>query len=276
MKAVVEAITEIGEDVKAFEARPNLDVDVSRLEFLKHESTNRLNNLMQAARNHAMASGLSPVSLLDAAAGHLSTNVVELIKLLKIRRSAQNREMGRRGSNLSIKEMVNRTDPKMATANRDRQYGTEERLKESPSVKRTPNEPAVSKPISRNGTQIETKPNGIHNPAMQQAPTFRINSFQSASSGHRSDSFDLERMASVASDRRTPVRPSVETRNLPDNTRGRTSLTSATSSSNTAPISTYNMSPHGKSTGTEEDDDDLGEGGDEQEWEDLKVNFVPA
>jgi hypothetical protein len=34
MKAVVEAVTEVGEDVKAFEAHPNIDVDVSRLESL--------------------------------------------------------------------------------------------------------------------------------------------------------------------------------------------------------------------------------------------------
>ncbi|TYJ54896.1 hypothetical protein B9479_004404 [Cryptococcus floricola] len=106
MKAIVEAITAIGEDVKGFEANPNIDVDVSRLESLKYESTTRLNNLMQAARNHAMASGLSPVSLLDAAAGHLSTNVVEIIKLLKIKRS--DKDLKRSSSRLSIREMVNR------------------------------------------------------------------------------------------------------------------------------------------------------------------------
>ncbi|KAK8845496.1 hypothetical protein IAR55_006209 [Kwoniella newhampshirensis] len=146
MKAIVEAITEIGEDVKTFEARPNIDVDVSRLESLKHESTTRLNNLMQAARNHAMASGLSPVSLLDAAAGHLSSNVVEIIKLLKIRRSAktsgpgQDLLGGRRRSSLSIKEMVNREkerkeEVRSANGTWDREYGNgiEERLKESQS-----------------------------------------------------------------------------------------------------------------------------------------------
>jgi hypothetical protein len=105
MKAVVEAITAIGEDVKSFEAEPNLDVDASRLESLKHESTTRLSQLMQAARNHAMSSGLSPISLLDGAAGHLSANVVEIIKLLKIRRSVK---LGRNRSSMSIKDMVSR------------------------------------------------------------------------------------------------------------------------------------------------------------------------
>nr|ODN93036.1 hypothetical protein L204_05215 [Cryptococcus depauperatus CBS 7855] len=106
MKAIVEAITSIGKDVKTFEAKPNLDVNISRLESLKYESTTRLNNLMQVARNHAMASGLSPVSLLDAAAGHLSANVVEIIKLLKIRRS--NKDLKRISSHLNIIETVDR------------------------------------------------------------------------------------------------------------------------------------------------------------------------
>ena len=107
MKSIVEAITEIGDDVKQFEARPNLDVDVSRLEHLKFESTNRLNALMQAARNHAMSSGLSPVSLIDGAAGQLSSTVVEIIKLLKIRRSGD--AVPRSRSSMSIRDMVDRS-----------------------------------------------------------------------------------------------------------------------------------------------------------------------
>ncbi len=277
MKAIVEAVAEIGEDVKAFEAHPNLDVDVSRLESMKHESTGRLNNLMQAARKHAMASGLSPVSLLDAAAGHLSANVVEIIKLLKIRRSAQTRDMRRRGSNLNIKDMVNRSDAKTANGNWDREYGAEERLKESPVVpRRLAEEPPLPRQISRIGTPTETRSNG-YNPASTAStpPTFRINSFQSASSGHRSDSFDLERKASVASDRQGPVRPVIETRAINGNNGySRTSLASATSgSSAVAPATAYDSPRNGKSVEVEEDLDLLGEGGDEQEWEDLKVSF---
>lgn len=303
MKAIVEAITEIGEDVKSFEARPNLDVDVSRLELLKHESTTRLNNTMQAARNHAMASGLSPVSLLDAAAGHLSANVVDIIKLLKIRRSAQGRDMRRRGSNLSIKEMVNRGDPKLANGNFDREYGTEERLRESPAVVRRPSaepqpQPPIPKPIDRTVTPgIENRSNYYH-PAQPGSgpspPTFRINSFQSASSGHRSDSFDLERKASVTSDRHAPVRPVIETRNVSDNRVGkgngngngngsnhgngigysRSSLASVTSgSSAVAPISGRDAPPYSsKSIEIHEEPEFPDEGGDEQEWEDLKVS----
>ncbi|WVR03554.1 hypothetical protein IAU60_000546 [Kwoniella sp. DSM 27419] len=238
MKKIVEAITEIGEDVKAFEAHPNLDVDVSRLESLKYESTNRLNALMQAARNHAMASGLSPVSLLDAAAGHLSSNVVEIIKLLKIRRSDKNRELRRSRSNLSIREMVNRDQREnqvtRANGSFDREYGSQERLGDMarsvsnhslnpPVLVRHPSEDRLSH-MSREPSRTDTPSGSVHHvessnnhgllsgqhqtsltpstaPGGLDRPSLRINSFQSTSSMARSDSFDLERKSSMMSDR---------------------------------------------------------------------------
>ena len=45
------------------------------------------NNMITAARNFASSSGLSPVSLLDAAASHLCTAVVELVRIVKIQAS---------------------------------------------------------------------------------------------------------------------------------------------------------------------------------------------
>ncbi|KAJ5132250.1 hypothetical protein N7448_006408 [Penicillium atrosanguineum] len=45
------------------------------------------NNMITAARNFANSSGLSPVSLLDAAASHLCTAVVELVRVVKIQAS---------------------------------------------------------------------------------------------------------------------------------------------------------------------------------------------
>ncbi|WWC85905.1 uncharacterized protein L201_000775 [Kwoniella dendrophila CBS 6074] len=242
MKAIVEAITDIGEDVKTFEAQPNLDVDVSRLESLKYESTNRLHALMQAARSHAMASGLSPVSLLDAAAGHLSTNVVEIIKLLKIRRSTQNREMTRRRSSMSIKDMVNRDqrekDIRNANGNWDREYGSQDRLSEQarssplpvsvpnppvmirqpsndrvPSRTATPTEPSrlngnshlggLGSGLTPSTTPLSVGGGGAGNNDRPPA-ALRINSFQSTSSIARSDSFDLERKSSMLSDPNGP------------------------------------------------------------------------
>lgn len=57
---------------------------------LKSRVSATANNLITAARNHASSSGLSPVSLLDAAASHLSTAVVELVKLVKVRPTPEN------------------------------------------------------------------------------------------------------------------------------------------------------------------------------------------
>ncbi|RDW93916.1 putative cell polarity protein [Aspergillus mulundensis] len=43
------------------------------------------NNLITASKNFTSSSGLSPISLLDAAASHMSTAVIDLIRLVKIR-----------------------------------------------------------------------------------------------------------------------------------------------------------------------------------------------
>ena len=57
----------------------------------RHKQKSKLsatsNNLITAARNFAMSKGLSPVSLLDAAASHVAAAVVELIHLVKIRQT---------------------------------------------------------------------------------------------------------------------------------------------------------------------------------------------
>lgn len=52
---------------------------------LKSRVSATANNLITATKNHTSSGGLSPVSLLDAAASHLSTSVVELVKHVKVR-----------------------------------------------------------------------------------------------------------------------------------------------------------------------------------------------
>jgi hypothetical protein len=52
---------------------------------LKARVSATANNLITASKNHASSGGLSPVSLLDAAASHLSTAVVELVRYVKVR-----------------------------------------------------------------------------------------------------------------------------------------------------------------------------------------------
>ncbi|CAO1637176.1 unnamed protein product [Sympodiomycopsis kandeliae] len=88
MKAVVLATTLVTDDVAKFEQSSNNHLnsdDADSLLQLKPKISTSLNNLMTACRNHASSQGLSPVSLLDAAASHVSTTVVDLVKLLKVR-----------------------------------------------------------------------------------------------------------------------------------------------------------------------------------------------
>ncbi|KAF2677343.1 cell polarity protein-like protein [Lentithecium fluviatile CBS 122367] len=56
---------------------------------LKSRVSATANNLITASKNHASSGGISPVSLLDAAASHLSTAVVELVKQVKVRPTPQ-------------------------------------------------------------------------------------------------------------------------------------------------------------------------------------------
>ncbi|TXT05013.1 hypothetical protein VHUM_03833 [Vanrija humicola] len=247
MKAVVEAVTNVGEDVKKFEESPNLDVDVNRLESLKYESTARLSGLMSAARNHAMASGLSPVSLIDAAAGHLSANVVEIIKLLKIRRTGSMREILATRGSMSIGDMVKRSNsvysnptPENGDSEDDdtaplvkRPAGSEEELRDahvtsgrddrqnSGPYRPADNYPAPAATMSPPRANLAAAPPpSSYDHSLN--PSFRINSFQSVTStAQRSDSFDLERKGSTASVASAseysggPTRRLVEPRNDP-------------------------------------------------------------
>jgi predicted nuclease with TOPRIM domain len=56
---------------------------------LKSRVSATANNLITATKNHVSSSGISPVSLLDAAASHLSTAIVELVKHVKVRPTPQ-------------------------------------------------------------------------------------------------------------------------------------------------------------------------------------------
>jgi predicted nucleic acid-binding Zn-ribbon protein len=56
---------------------------------LKSRVSATANNLITATKNYVSSGGISPVSLLDAAASHLSTAVVELVKHVKVRPTPQ-------------------------------------------------------------------------------------------------------------------------------------------------------------------------------------------
>lgn len=92
MKSVVNAVTAIVEDVRAFERRPareRAEVDLESLHALRERAEATLSNLVAAAKTHATSAGMSPVSLLDAAASHVSLTVTEIGKTICIRKATK-------------------------------------------------------------------------------------------------------------------------------------------------------------------------------------------
>ncbi|GAA5821817.1 hypothetical protein JCM10212_003230 [Sporobolomyces blumeae] len=90
-RQVVSAVEKIDQDVQAispsrFNSLPLADQDI--VNSLKAKINATLSNLMTASKNHATSFGVSPVSLLDAAASHLASTIVELVRILKIRRTS--------------------------------------------------------------------------------------------------------------------------------------------------------------------------------------------
>lgn len=92
MKGVINAVTAIIEDVRAFERRPQRDraeVDLEALQSLRERLDATLSNLVTAAKTHATGAGMSPVSLLDAAASHVSSTITEIGKTIHIRKATK-------------------------------------------------------------------------------------------------------------------------------------------------------------------------------------------
>ncbi|CAA7259162.1 unnamed protein product [Cyclocybe aegerita] len=92
IKSVVNAVTNIIEDVKTFERRPQrdrADVDMEALRSLRERAEATLTNLVAATKTHASSSGMSPVSLLDAAASHVSATITEIGRTVFIRKATK-------------------------------------------------------------------------------------------------------------------------------------------------------------------------------------------
>lgn len=90
MKTVVNAVTNILDDVRTFERRPQrnqIEVDPEAIRQLRDRAEATLSNLVAATKTHATSSGLSPVSLLDAAASHVSASITELGKSVHLRKA---------------------------------------------------------------------------------------------------------------------------------------------------------------------------------------------
>ncbi|KZT69736.1 hypothetical protein DAEQUDRAFT_765322 [Daedalea quercina L-15889] len=89
MKAVVNAVSAIVDDVKLYERRARRDFDIDSLRILRERLEATLSNLVAASKTHATSSGMSPVSLLDAAASHVSSTVTEIGKLILVRKATR-------------------------------------------------------------------------------------------------------------------------------------------------------------------------------------------
>jgi hypothetical protein len=91
MKQVVVCVRQISADIEVAVSTPVGSADESKSDSTKEPARLRAklsqtaNNLITASKAHAAAAGLAPVSLLDAAASHLTVAVVDVVRALKIR-----------------------------------------------------------------------------------------------------------------------------------------------------------------------------------------------
>ncbi|KAH7883156.1 hypothetical protein F5I97DRAFT_1939003 [Phlebopus sp. FC_14] len=93
MKAVVLSTSALIEDVRAYESRPaRTDVDLDKLRSHRERVEATLSNLVAASKTHATSSGMSPVSLLDAAASHVSATITEVSKVIFIRKATRSEQ----------------------------------------------------------------------------------------------------------------------------------------------------------------------------------------
>ena len=83
VKTVVMAVRDITLDLG--DVKSSQDEANSHVLRLRVKVSATANNLITASKNFANAKGLSPVSLLDAAASHLASSIIELIRLVKVR-----------------------------------------------------------------------------------------------------------------------------------------------------------------------------------------------
>ncbi|KAI0853521.1 hypothetical protein F5Y00DRAFT_103317 [Daldinia vernicosa] len=83
MKAVIVSVRRITKDID--ESRPSDGEVAQQQQKLKSRVSATANNLITASKNFASGAGISPVSLLDAAASHLVAALVELLRTAKIR-----------------------------------------------------------------------------------------------------------------------------------------------------------------------------------------------
>ena len=83
VKPVIIAVRDITIDLG--NSKPSKDEKIQEKQKLRVRVSATANNLITASRNYAISKGLSPVSLLDAAASHLTSSIIELVRVVKVR-----------------------------------------------------------------------------------------------------------------------------------------------------------------------------------------------
>lgn len=83
MKSVVVSVRRIMKDMD--DSRPQDEPSAAAHGKLKGRVSTMANALITASKNFSSAAGIFPISLLDAAASHLSASVVDLLRVVKIR-----------------------------------------------------------------------------------------------------------------------------------------------------------------------------------------------
>lgn len=83
MKSVVAAVRDICQDIT--DSVSSDDELQQQRAKLRSNVSGTANNFITASKNYAQSNGVSPISLLDAAASHLAAAVVELVRTVKIR-----------------------------------------------------------------------------------------------------------------------------------------------------------------------------------------------
>jgi len=81
----VVAVRNITQDIVTSSTPAKEDEMSQRRVKLKSKVSATANNVITASKNFASSNGISPVSLLDAAASHLTAAIVELVRTVKIR-----------------------------------------------------------------------------------------------------------------------------------------------------------------------------------------------
>lgn len=93
MKQVIVAVREISMDMEPLASLGHVDEDgqdsAKDHARVKTKLSSSANNFITATKTHIAGAGLAPVSLLDAAASHLTASVVEVIRLAKVRPSTK-------------------------------------------------------------------------------------------------------------------------------------------------------------------------------------------